>query len=263
MCDGMDTGKLPAEILRHFDKDTEIKENTTGRSEARVYRCVSPVKTLYLKTGPKNKGLKKECQNILWLRGRSPVPDIVEWVSWGGYDYLLVSEIPGKMLCDAYYLRNAELAVSVLAEGIRLLHSIDITDCPLNNNLDIKLRDAAMNIKDNRVERGCWESSAGRFSSPGDLFGYLAENRPAKEELVFTHGDYCLPNVFGEGSLVRGFIDLGRAGIADKWQDIALCIRSLRYNFHTERYDGLLLDRMGIPNNTEKLEYYTLLDELF
>jgi kanamycin kinase/aminoglycoside 3'-phosphotransferase-3 len=259
----MDKGKLPSEIARHFDENTEIKKNTIGRSNALVYRCVSPAKTLYLKIGLENSGLEKEYQNILWLHGRSPVPDIVEWVSDSNHDYLLVSEISGKMLCDTYYLKNAELAVSVLAAGIRLLHSLDITDCPLNNNLDIKLRDAGINIKNNQADTGCWKSSSGRFSAPADLFDYLLKNKPEEEELVFTHGDYCLPNIFGDGSLVKGFIDLGRAGIADKWQDIALCIRSFRYNFHTEKYDGLLLDRIGVPNNTEKLEYYTLLDELF
>jgi kanamycin kinase/aminoglycoside 3'-phosphotransferase-3 len=56
---------------------------------------------------------------------------------------------------------------------------------------------------------------------------------------------------------------MGRAGVADKWQDIALCIRSLWHNFHTREYDELLLQKIGISNDAKKLEYYILLDELF
>ena len=56
-------------------------------------------------------------------------------------------------------------------------------------------------------------------------------NNQPKEELVFTHGDYCLPNSFIKDNKTVGFIDLGNAGIADKWQDLALCIRSLEHNF--------------------------------
>ncbi len=42
-------------------------------------------------------------------------------------------------------------------------------------------------------------------------------NKKPGEELVLSHGDYCLPNIFGIQDLVTGYIDLGRAGIADKF----------------------------------------------
>lgn len=51
-----------------------------------------------------------------------------------------------------------------------------------------------------------------------------------EEEPVLSHGDYCLPNLFAMGHTLSGFIDLGRAGTADRWQDIALCYRSLKHN---------------------------------
>ena len=70
----------------------------------------------------------------------------------------------------------------------------------------------------------------GGFRDPEHLLMWLEENRPAFEP-VLSHGDYCLPNIFLENGTLKGFIDLGRAGIGDKWNDIALCYRSLKHNF--------------------------------
>ena len=87
---------------------------------------------------------------------------------------------------------------------------------------------------------------------------------------MLSHGDFCLPNVFIEDGRVSGLIDLGRAGTADRWQDIALCLRSLRDNargrFGTvcPGFDEeLLLRRLGMAPDREKIRYYLLLDELF
>ena len=70
---------------------------------------------------------------------------------------------------------------------------------------------------------------------------------------------------------MSGFIDLGDAGIGDKWRDIALCYRSLKHNvdgtFGNKIYPDvnpdLLLEELGIEPNNEKIRYYILLDELF
>jgi kanamycin kinase/aminoglycoside 3'-phosphotransferase-3 len=71
---------------------------------------------------------------------------------------------------------------------------------------------------------------------------------------------------------VSGFLDLGNGGTADRWQDIALCVRSLRYNYvgyagYDEsdylKYKELLFRELGIEPDEEKIRYYALLDELF
>ena len=97
------------------------------------------------------------------------------------------------------------------------------------------------------------------------------QNRPS-EDLIFSHGDFCLPNIFISGSEVTGFLDLGSGGVSDRWQDIALCVRSLQYNMieyanYTEadyqQYRALLFQELGITPDEEKIQYYILLDELF
>jgi len=98
----------------------------------------------------------------------------------------------------------------------------------------------------------------------------LKNNRP-DEEPCLIHGDYCLPNIFLQNEKVAGFIDIGGAGIGDKWQDIALCYRSLKHNFEG-KYNGIsyagyhpdmLFEELGIAPDWDKINYYILMDELF
>lgn len=253
---------LPNQIKKYV-LSMKYEQNNFGCSQTGVYRFFSATDVFYLKVEPKSGNLKTEYNNMLWLQEKIPVPRIIEWVSEKDVDYLLIYEIKGKMLCDDFYLKDPDLAVSLLAKGILLLQSLDVTDCPIHNGLNKKLKDAAENIRLNRVDMDDWESSSDGFSSPQDLLDFLKNNIPKKEELVFTHGDYCLPNIFADKDQITGFIDIGRAGVADLWQDVALCIRSLWHNFRTKEYDSLLLEELGIPINKEKLDYYILLDELF
>ena len=103
------------------------------------------------------------------------------------------------------------------------------------------------------------------------LYDYLDQNRP-KEDFVFSHGDFCLPNVFVTGSEITGFIDWGNGGIADRWQDVALCARSLKRNCMEygicgeakyQVYERFLFSELGLEPCEEKMRYYVLLDELF
>ena len=66
-----------------------------------------------------------------------------------------------------------------------------------------------------------------------------------------------------ENERVSGFIDWGRAGVADKYQDLALAIRSISSNFGKE-YVHFFLVGYGIADLDEsKVDYYQLMDEFF
>jgi len=144
-----------------------------------------------------------------------------------------------------------------------------------------KLAQAEINVKSGLVDLDNVEPETfgeNGFKDPYDLLEWLCRNRPV-EEPVMSHGDYCLPNLFGVGERVTGFIDLGRSGVGDKWCDIAICFRSLNHNYsgkyqkkYQEKYqkkanmvyDEMLLFReLGIKPDWEKIKYYILLDELF
>lgn len=108
------------------------------------------------------------------------------------------------------------------------------------------------------------------FKDPKRLLEWLNSNKP-KEDLVFSHWDFCLPNIYLSNGDVSGYLDLGGSGIAEKWLDIALCYRSLLHNFNGKytgkEYQGfsadMLFKALGMKPDWTKIQYYILLDELF
>ncbi len=58
-------------------------------------------------------------------------------------------------------------------------------------------------------------------------------------------------------------LSIGNGGVADKYQDIALAVRSIKDNFN-DKLVTLFFDEYGLMKvNKDKLEFYTLLDEFF
>lgn len=73
----------------------------------------------------------------------------------------------------------------------------------------------------------------------------------------FVHGDLCLPNIYvNENNEFVGFIDLDNAGLGDKWYDYAWLLWSLEYNLKTDKYNQVLLDRIGLDFCKEKYDEY-------
>jgi len=177
------------------------------------------------------------------------------------------------MLCDESYMTNPELLVDVLVKALKMLWQVDISDCPFDAGIDRKLQMARYNLEHDNVDLDNVEPETfgeDGFEDPEALLKWLIQNKP-EEELVFSHGDFCLPNIFAQNDEISGFIDLGRAGVADKYQDIALCYRSLKHNFEGkyggEKYENfnpdILFEKLGITPDWDKINYYILLDELF
>ena len=156
-----------------------------------------------------------------------------------------------------------------------MLWETDVSDCPCSvSRLTNRLKAAEYNVAHGLVDIENTEPETfgkGSFKDPEELLDWLKNNRPP-EDIVLTHGDYCLPNIFAKGDQISGFIDLGKAGPADRWQDIAIAIRSLAHNFDGRYFNGkpifdfkpqMLLDALGVEMNEGKYRYYYLLDELF
>lgn len=253
--------RLP-EKISSLIADDGYREDDIGMSgsSVRIYR------DKILKIQECSEEAENEYRMMRYLRGRIPVPEVYSHEISEGRSYLLMSKCRGQMACADEYMRDPAVQCRLLAEGLKKLWSTDISDCPSDWRLSHKLARAEYNVKNGLVDTDNVEPETfgeNGFKDPAELLGWLYENAP-KEEPVLSHGDYCLPNIFGIGGEVTGYIDLGRTGIADKWCDIALCYRSLSHNFSGKYYDDMLLFReLGLEPDWEKIRYYILLDELF
>ena len=228
---------------------------------------------MVLKIQPASGETANESAMLTWLDGKLPAPKVICHEVENDVSYLLMTRVKGKMTCDAEYINDPDLLVDILADGLKQLWSIDINDCPCDNRLDERLKTAKYIVQNNQVDLDNLEPETfgeNGFKDPAELLVWLKENRPA-EDVVLSHGDYCLPNIFAKGNTVCGFIDLGKAGLADRYQDIAIGYRSLKHNLgglygghEPIDYDAnIFFERLGIEPDWEKIRYFTLLDELY
>lgn len=243
--------------------------DTIGMSNSQVV-CFDD---MVLKIEKQREESDNEHQMMAWLNDKLPVPKILCWAKENGINYLLMSRMCGEMSCTTEMLENPKRLVKLLAEGLRMLWRVDVSSCPYNNSINNKLKSAEVRILNGLCSMEDAEPEtygANGFDNPAQLLQWLKDNKPV-EELFFSHGDYCLPNIFIKENKINGFIDLGRSGVADKYQDIALCYRSLKYNFAGayggkvyEDFDAtILFDQLNIVPDWDKIKYYILLDELF
>ncbi len=259
---------LPAGI-KELIGDEEYHIDEIGLSDSQVIIFQDKI----LKIQEIGEESDNEYNMMQWLQGRIKVPKILRFEEQDGKNYLLMTKVPGEMLCEDRYLQNSEELAGILADGLLQLWKVDVSKCPYCNNLDNKLKMVKYNVDNNLVDLDNVEADTfgeNGFQNPENLLEGLIQNRP-EEELVLSHGDYCLPNVFVNDGEISGFIDLGRAGVADKWQDIALGYRSLQHNlsgrFGGKVYDDvdaeILFEKLGVEPDWDKIRYYILLDELF
>ena len=143
-----------------------------------------------------------------------------------------------------------------------MVHEVPIRDCSFDMTLDRVLPQTERNVKLGLVNEEDFDPERAS-GSPEDVFQVLLSSRPATEDLVFTHGDYCLPNTLVDDGEVSGFVDMGRAGVADRYKDIALAVRSIRRNCGDAFVQPFLDEYEVLGSDADKVEYYMLLDELW
>jgi aminoglycoside phosphotransferase len=201
-----------------------------------------------------------------WLSNKLPVPEVLEIESDERFEYLLMKGLAGRDCSAVASPSDVKDSVHALTEALRLLRNIDIVDCPFDQTLKVKLPAARRRVELNLVDPSDFDDER-QGQSANEALLCLVETPTPLEELVFCHGDLCLPNVLIIAGRCSGFIDLGRAGVADKYQDLALLGRSISCDlnpmYSTSDFE-LILQAIGedVPDST-KMQYYCLLDEFF
>lgn len=210
---------------------------------AKIYRLEAD-DVLYLKIieGQESLNLERESKILQWIDGRLPVPKILHYSYLDGVEYQLTSEIKGTPTYKVQEYER-EKAVIAMGEAMKQIHSLDPSGCPIDNRIE------------NRFKRIIEEGNS--LEELGD--------RP-EENLIFAHGDLCLPNILVENDQLSGIIDWDCAGLSDAYIDIAACTWSIGFNYSEkeakEKWIPLFLETYGLDLDEEKYTYYGKLWEL-
>ena len=199
-----------------------------------------------------------EAERTRWARTYIPVPEIIESGVNDDATWFLSRAIPGDDATRARFRTDLPGLVRRLAGALRRFHAMPVDECPFSFRLD----DALQHVE-RRLHQGQIDPARDFHPEHADLaaaaaVSRLIETRPATEDLVVCHGDYCVPNILFDDHALAGFVDLAELGIADRWWDIAVATWSVTWNFGPG-YEDMFLDAYGEEPDEARCRYYRLL----
>lgn len=174
--------------------------------------------------------LDAECERLTWLASHAPVPRVVDRGCDDDGEWLITVALPATSAVDDRWKADPEPAVRAIGVGLRRLHdTVPVEACPFDWSVESRLALAHTD---------------------------LAGPRPSIERLVVCHGDACAPNTLvGDDGAFVAHVDLGSAGVADRWADLAIASWSLDWNFG-EGWGVPFFDAYGIEPDAERIDFH-------
>ncbi len=236
-----------------------------GESGCSVFRLARDGEDdLYLKmAGPETlSDLVDEMVRLRWLAGYLPVPLLHGFALEAEGGWMLTGRLPGR---TAYQLLEADPAAAPvlaasLARFLRRLHAVPVERCPFNADHGVRLAAARDRMEAGLVDEAEFDP-ARLGKSAGQVWDEMLAAMPSAFDRVVTHGDFSLDNLLVVDGEVTGCIDLGRVGVADRWQDLAILWNSLE-EFGTDAAEAML-QAYGIAMDRNRLDFHLRLDEFF
>lgn len=191
------------------------------------------------------------------------VPEPLAFTMDGEEGILLLSRLEGENLVEA--LNDVDEAgkhalVSLHAWALRRVH-----DWTPNLAKPLDWLDRTLARAERRLSRG---DIRGRIEHPGqfkgvdarELIAWLRRIQPTiRSDLVFCHGDACMPNVMVENARVTGVVDWSRGAYADRRSDLATACWSVGYNLGSETYQSTFLKAYEYSRDAVELEPFEAL----
>lgn len=241
--------------------------DTIGASGGTVHRLhgKAGAPDLYLKHGRDAvaDAITEEAARLNWLAAHLPVPAVVKFRRTPDEAFLLMTALPGR---TAYQVLADEPAarpdvIDALAAFLKRLHAIPRDTCPFLAGHAQRLAVARARIDAGLVDVDDFDEERQGWTAE-DVWDGLQTLLPLAADPVVTHGDFSLDNLIVEGGEVVGCIDVGRAGIADRYQDLAILWNCL-HEFGPALQDRLFQSYGIAKPDRRKLRFHLMLDELF
>lgn len=238
-----------------------------GQAGGAVYRLHgNPTKPdLFLKQGRGDAAdeITDEMARLLWLNGHLPAPSVVNFVRTVGEAWMLTTAVPGQTAAQALRAKAGagQDVVDGLARFMRRLHAVPVNACPFNGDHAYRLVRARARIDADLVDADDFDTEREGWTAE-DVWTEIQTLLPLQGDRVVTHGDFSLDNLMIREGEVTGCIDVGRMGVADRYQDLAILWNSLG-EFGPE-LQARLLEQYGVEEpDQRRLRFHLLLDELF
>jgi len=212
------------------------------------------LKTRDVRSRPQEPDLLAETLALSWLRDKLAVPEFLCFHVEGDTQYLVMTLIEGVTGIHPDVTGDPAHLVREFARGLRELHALDIASCTLDWRMSRFIPWAEGLIESGALDKDIPEGEPRTFFA--EKLSDIKEAVPREEDLVFTHGDYCLPNVMFKDGRLGGYIDLGYAGVGDRYLDLVAARGSIRRNLG-EEWIGPFFEAYGLGEpDTDKLQAY-------
>jgi aminoglycoside phosphotransferase len=218
----------------------------------------------FVKWTPPGAGAKayEEAARMSWLASFSRVPQVLDVVDdpHSEATVLVTTALPGETAVADRWKADPATAVAAIGRGLRYLHDhAPVDSCPF-----------AWSTSD-RIDQARQRSAAGA-TQPSDWHPMhqaltveeatkILQSPPPLDIAVVCHGDACAPNTIIDHGNWTGHVDLGVAGVADRWADLAVATWSTEWNYGPG-WDRPLLHAYGVEPDPERTAYYRLLWDL-
>lgn len=250
---------LQIEEIKKYGDYTWTEINI-GCSDTCVYKISNENESVFLKAG-KSGLLSKEYCILKKLKKYLNVPEVIFYYN-KDIEILLTTQMPGKMSCEDEFIDlYPEDTINLLCKAIKKIQSIKV-DENLKQDFQTFYIEEEINKIKARVDSKELISLPDkkvfdRFKDLKDVIYYLENNTP-EGDFYLSHGDVSMPNVFFDVNDLSGFIDVGNAGIRQKWYDITDAYISIRRNFESQIAADEFLKKLGIQDK-QPIEYYEML----
>lgn len=276
----MSPDSLPA-VLRSLPKLGGVWRPVCERVDRPTVHAVGPPggpPKYYVKAGPMawradgRADLAREAEATAWL-GEQGLP-VAEVCEVGGNDdlqWLVTTALAGEPATFERPVDDQLLVARSIGGLLAQLHAIEPAGCPFDRRLVVTLDAARQAAAAGHVDLDDLEPHRRGVTADGLLTELRSLTPPPETDVVVCHGDPTQDNILldPDSLTVTGVVDLERLGVADRWLDLAIAVRSIMAGGRSikgaSQVIEAFLDAYGLVDGVDgdRLDFYTLLDEFF